>query len=84
MPQFIISAEEGLRQLTHLNLNKSEGTDEINPKNLAILACHLATPLAKLFNNSLATSVISVEWKSPVQSTRKGAKTMLQTIGLFA
>ncbi len=53
-------------QLTHLNTNKSEGADEINPKILASLASFLATQLAKLYNSSIATGKIPVEWKSSV------------------
>ncbi len=46
---------------THLNTNKSEGAHEIHPKILTSLASFLATPLAKLYNNSLATGKILVE-----------------------
>ncbi len=66
MQHFIISAEDVHWQLTHLNTNKSEGADEIHPKILASLASFLATPLAKLYNNSIATGKIPVEWKSSV------------------
>ncbi len=59
---FIISAEDVHWQWTHLNTNKSEGADEIHPKILASLASFLATPLAKLYNNSIATGKIPVEW----------------------
>ncbi len=55
MPHFIISAEDVHWHLTHLNTNKSEGTDDIHPKILVSLASFLATPLAKLYNNSIAT-----------------------------
>ncbi len=42
------------------------GADEIHPIILASLASLLATPLAKLYNNSIATGKIPVEWKSSV------------------
>ncbi len=66
MQYFIISAEDVHWQLTHLNKNKSEGADAIHPKILASIASFLATPLAKLYNNSIATGKIPVEWKSSV------------------
>ncbi len=66
MHHFIMSAEDVHWQLTHLNTNKSEGTDEIQSKILANLAPFLATPSAKLDNNSQATGKIPMEWKSSV------------------
>ncbi len=66
MQHFITSAEDVHWQLNHLNTNKSEGADEIHPKLLVSLASFLATPLAKLYNNALATGKIPVEWKSSV------------------
>ncbi len=66
MQHFIISAEDMHWQLTHLSTNKSEGADEIHPKILVSLASFPATPLAKLYNNSIATGKIPVEWKSSV------------------
>ncbi len=50
---------------------------------LASLASFLATPLAKLYNNSIATGKIPVELKS-AQPTRKVAKITSQITGLFA
>ncbi len=66
MQQVIISAADVHWQLTHLNSNKSEGANEIHPIALASLAPFLATPSAKLYNNSIANGKISVEWKSSV------------------
>ncbi len=61
-----ISAEGVHWHLAHFKTNKSEGADEIHPEILASLASVLATPLAKLYNNSLATGKIPVERKSSV------------------
>ncbi len=67
MKHFIISAEDGHWLLSLLNTNKSEGADEIHPKIITSLVSFLATPLANLYNNSIATDKIPVEW-------RKGCK----------
>ncbi len=48
------------RQLITLNPSKSEGADKMLPKILASLACYLAVPLAKLFNDSLETGIIPI------------------------
>ncbi len=82
MQDFVISVEDVHRQLITLNPSKIEGADEIHPKILFSLACYLAAPLAKPFNNLLETGIISVEWKSstirPIY--KKGSK----NTGLFA
>ncbi len=64
------------RQLINLNPSKREGGDEIHPKILTSFACYLAAPLAKLFNNSLETDTIPVEWKSSIiyPIYKKGSK----------
>ncbi len=54
------------RQLINFNPRESEGADEIHPRILTSLARYLAAPLAKLFNNSLETGIIPVEWKSSI------------------
>ncbi len=41
-----------------INLNPSDGAGEKHPKILTSLACYLAAPLAKLFNNLLETGII--------------------------
>ncbi len=38
----------------------------LNPKILTSLACYLAKPLSKFFNDSLAIGIIAVEWKSSI------------------
>ncbi len=48
MQHFIISTEDVHRQITYLNMNKSEGADEIHPKFLASFAFYLATCGVKL------------------------------------
>ncbi len=72
----IISAEDVNRHLINLNPSKSEEADEINLKILACLACYLAAPLAKLFNHSLETGIIPLEWKWSIicQIYKKGSK----------
>ncbi len=66
MQHLIISAEDVHWQFTQLNTHKSEGADKIHPNILVSLASFLATPLAKLYKNLLATAKIPVEWKSLV------------------
>ncbi len=58
---FIIPAEDVHNQLTNLNTNKSESADEIHPIILANLIYHLATPLEKVFYDSLSTDRLAVE-----------------------
>ncbi len=76
MQHFTISAEDVHQQLINLNPRKSEGADEMHPRILTSLAGYLATPLDKLFNNSLETGIIPVEWKSSIICPiyKKGSK----------
>ncbi len=83
MQHFTISAEDVHRQLINLNPRGSEGADEIHTRILNSLAGYLAAPLAKLFNNSLKTGIIPVQWKSsiicPIQ--KKGSKNDVANYG---
>ncbi len=49
-----------------IDTSKSPGPDELHPKLLKWLATFHAGPLADLFNNSLATSVVPGDWKTAV------------------
>ncbi len=76
MKHFTISDEDMHRQLINLNPRKSEGADEIHPRILPSLAGYLAAHLTKLFDNSLETGIIPVEWKSSIICPiyKKGSK----------
>ncbi len=76
MQHITISAEDVCRQLINLNPRKRKGADEIHPRFLTSLAGYLVAPLAKLFNNSLETGIIPVEWKSSIifPIYKKGSK----------
>ncbi len=63
---FTISAEDVHQQLINLNPRKGEGADEIHSGILTSLAGYVAAPFAKLFNNSLETGIIPVEWKASI------------------
>ncbi len=86
MQNFIISAEDVHWQLINLNTSKSEGADEMHPNIPASLTCYLAGPLVKLFNSSLETGIIPVEWKSLIICPiyKKGCKNDVAITGLFA
>ncbi len=75
-PKSNIAAEDVHQQLINLNPRKGEGADEEHPRILTSLAGYLAAPLAKLFNKSLETGIIPVEWKSLIicQFYKKGSK----------
>ncbi len=76
MPLPIISPQLVYKELLCLRPNKSQGPDEIHPAILRELAPILATPLADLFNHSLADGVVPKDWRMATVCPifKKGAK----------
>ncbi len=52
------------KELSTLDTSKIPGPDQLNPKFLKWLATSLAEPLTDLFNNFLATAVVSGDWNA--------------------
>ena len=61
---FKLSTEEVLEKLQHLNIDKFIGSDMLNHRILHALENKLARPLIHIFNNSVETGIIPVDWKS--------------------
>ena len=60
---FDISELEIYNTLINLDPNKAQGIDSIGPKILKYCTESLFQPLCHLFNLSLSSSVIPIEWK---------------------
>jgi hypothetical protein len=58
-----ITEELVLKKLTELNINKSQGVDDLHPKLLFELRNKLVKPLTELFNLSLKTGKLPQDWK---------------------
>ena len=53
-----------LKKLSELNVNKSQGSDEIHGKLLHEIRNDIVKPLTKLFNVSLETSIVPQDWRN--------------------
>ena len=77
MPTFEITTPGICKLLKNLNINKAAGPDEIKPKVLHDLAEQIAPILTILFQKSLSTGQVPLDWKnaniSPIY--KKGEKT---------
>ena len=58
-----ITKDQMLKALQKLNINKSPGPDEVNPRILKELANELAHPLSVLFNKSMSMGKLPSQWK---------------------
>ena len=63
MATLVFSKDEVYLALTQLDPNKVTGIDKIGPKILKYCAWSLFRPLRHLFNSSLSTGVIPLEWR---------------------
>lgn len=74
--EIFISEEMVLEKLEKLNMNKSQGPDEIHPKLLHELRYQLVKPLTALFNNSVTRGEVPSDWRdanvTPIH--KKGSK----------
>ena len=62
--EILVTPEAVKKKLQELNPGKAQGPDKIPPRVLKELAEVLAGPLSVLFNKSLETGVIPLEWKT--------------------
>ena len=71
-----ITEEIVLKKLKDLNVTKSQGPDEINPRILKEVADEIAQPLSILYNNLLKSHKVPSEWKSGIITAifKKGDK----------
>ena len=76
IPNLIITEEMVLDEILLLKISKSPGPDDIHPIMLVKLAPLLAKPLTFLFNTTLRTGKIPIDWKKAKVSPifKKGAK----------
>ena len=58
-----ITEEMVLKELKSINKNKSCGPDQLHPRLLIELSDHIAAPVTRLFNSTLKTGVLPVDWK---------------------
>ena len=58
-----VSEKQVFDKLSKLDISKSAGPDDIQPRILRELANTLPVPLAKIFNFSLRTSTLPTDWK---------------------
>ena len=58
-----ITEEMVLKELKSINKNKSCGPDQLHPRLLIELSDHIAAPVSRLFNSTLKTGVLPVDWK---------------------
>lgn len=63
LEEFDIREEMVLKKLSELNINKSQGPDEIHPKFLYELRGELAKPLTVLYNFSMKFGAVPQDWK---------------------
>ena len=63
MSQFEITEDEVLEVISHLNVNKSIGYDNISNKMLKLALPHICVPLTYIFNASLASGKYPEQWK---------------------
>ena len=74
--EIFISEKMVLEKLEKLNINKSQGPDEIHPKLLYELRYQLAKPLTALFKNSVTRGEVPGDWRdanvTPIH--KKGSK----------
>src|SRR3989441_9563760 len=73
-----ISVDEKLvyGKLSKMNISKSQGPDELNPKLIFELRNELCKPLTYLFNMSIQTGVIPQDWRDAIVAPlhKKGSK----------
>ena len=62
--EYIISVQEVERRLSHININKSTGPDEIPNWLLRDFASILANPITAIYNSSIREGYIPQIWKS--------------------
>ena len=58
-----ITEDMVLKELKSINKNKSCGPDQLHPRLLIELLDHIAAPVTRLFNSTLKTGVLPVDWK---------------------
>ena len=59
----LVSEDDVLKRLSRLNVNKSEGPDQIHPRVIYEIRHEIAHPLTVIFNTSLESSQIPKIWK---------------------
>ena len=64
--EIIITPDAVCQILLSLNPNSSLGDDGVHPRFLKLLADELSYPLSVIFNSSLQTGVVPVEWLSSI------------------
>ena len=61
--ELLCSEESVIEHLSYLDTTKSTGTDRISSKMLRCTALSIADPLHKLFNLSISTGTLPIDWK---------------------
>ena len=81
MNNFMINEEEELLKLNNIKIDKSPGIDNFHPRVLKEVKLEIKNFLTKLFNLSLTSSYLSLDWKlSTVTAIHK--KDLTQTVKL--
>ena len=76
--ELLCSEESVIEQLSYLDTTKSTGTDGISSKMLKCTALSIADPLHKLFNLSISTGTLPIDWKvGRITPVPKGANNSL-------
>ena len=63
LSNLIITDEMVCKELTHINVNKSCGPDELHPRLITELADLIAIPVALLYNTTLQQGILPNDWK---------------------
>ena len=66
MTHCVVSAQDIIIAIRHLNKKSCPGPDTISPIFVSNIACFLASPLAEIFNSFLLHSYCPPEWKESV------------------
>ena len=77
MDNFVINEEEVLLKLNNLKIDKSPVIDNLHPKVLKEVKLEIKNFLTKLFNLSLTSSNLSLDWKLSTVTAihKKGSNT---------
>ena len=73
-----LSVEVVLSYLSSLDVSKATGPDGLSARFLKEISSEIAEPLTTLYNESLRTGIIPLEWKrSHITPVHKGAHVMI-------
>ena len=72
------STSEVQKLLENLKVKKATGLDNLPPKLLKLAARVLAPSLTFIFNQSLSSGIVPLEWKDRLRQSLKGQKARCQ------